>query len=101
MAKISKPFNGDYKMTSNFGWRDLDGNGSKENFHDGIDFALPQGTPVHNIDAGKVVRATVDQYGGAFVDVVADSDGGMARYLHLSRIDVKPGQHVGTGEIIG
>lgn len=96
-----------YRLTSPYGHRpSMIINGvHTPTFHDGADFALPQGTPVHLPPSGSfdgvVVRAMRDQWGGAFVDIVADSDGGMLRLLHLSRIDVKQGQRVKSGDLIG
>lgn len=90
----SKPFEGDYPITSPWGRRG-------DSFHDGIDWAMPIGTPLYCVDGGTVVVASKDQYGGLWVDIVADSDGAMARYVHLDTIEVKEGQKVKTGERIG
>jgi len=73
--------------------------------HDGIDFAYPQGTPVTLPPSGAwdgvVTYAGLDQFGGAYVDVKSDKDGGVARFLHLSRIDVKKGDRVTSNQRIG
>jgi len=103
MAKISKPFSGNYPISSQFGVRRnfmLNGRPYSD-VHDGIDFATPQGTPLFCVDGGTAVRARRDQFGNAWVDIVADSDGGMTRYLHLSRIDVEEGSKVETAQQIG
>jgi hypothetical protein len=96
-----------YPITSPYGAkRTYTVNGVTYNdVHDGIDFAMPQGTPVTlppggSFD-GKVTYAGLDQYGGAYVDVKANSDGGVARFLHLSRLDVHVGQQVTSNQQIG
>lgn len=99
----SKPFFGNYPITSHFGNRPpITVNGElTSSFHDGVDFAMPENTPVFNVNGGVVVFAGKDQYGGLYVDIVADSDGRMSRCLHLNRIDVKFGEKVATGQQIG
>ena len=73
--------------------------------HDGVDFAYPQGTPVtlppDGSWDGTVIVSQLDQHGGGWVDVRADSDGGVARFLHFSRIDVKVGQKVKSNDVLG
>lgn len=90
---MTTPFNGNFPITSPYGMR-----GGK--LHKGYDFGLPQGTPLKAIGNGKITVATLDQYGGAYVDLLLD-DGQKARYIHLSRFDVKVGQRVTEGQIIG
>jgi Peptidase family M23 len=98
MSKICKPFEGSYPITSNFGTRKMSG---RTEYHDGIDFALPLGTKIYNIDAGIVTFAGADQFGGLFVDVKALSDNWTCRYLHLSQIFVAKGQKIQTSQEIG
>jgi hypothetical protein len=62
---------------------------------------MPVGTPLHCIDGGTVTHAGPDQYGGNYIDVKADSDGGTSRLLHLDSIVVKKGDKVSTGQLIG
>jgi hypothetical protein len=96
-----------YPITSPYGAkRTYTVNGVTYNdVHDGIDFGIPQGTPLTLPPGGgfdgKVTYAGLDQYGGAYVDVKANSDGGVARFLHLSRIDVFVGQQVTSNQQIG
>jgi murein DD-endopeptidase MepM/ murein hydrolase activator NlpD len=68
--------------------------------HEGVDFAVPEGTPVRAA-AGGVVR-----FAGARGDygslVVVDHGGGVeTRYAHLSRLDTRAGARVRAGEPIG
>lgn len=91
---ISKPFKGNYIITSPFGWR---WNG----FHDGVDFKCPTGTPVYAVDSGKVIRAEKDWFGGLYIDIVHDSDRRMSRYVHLLNFAVRAGDTVKIGQFIG
>ncbi|MBM3270923.1 MAG: M23 family metallopeptidase, partial [Candidatus Sericytochromatia bacterium] len=84
-------------VTSKFGPRTL---GGKQEFHNGYDIAVPEGTPVKAAAAGKVVE-TGNQPGGAGNYVVIDHGGGYTtKYFHLSTIGVKEGQMVQQGEEI-
>jgi hypothetical protein len=94
----SKPFAGNYPMSSPYGYRILQG---KRHFHTGIDYAIPENTPLYCVDGGVVTFAGVDQFGGKYVDIKAGSDGGITRLLHLNRIDVRYGDRVLTGQRVG
>ena len=101
----SKPFNGDYAVTSGYGSR-KDPFTGKDSHHNGIDFGLPVNTPLFNLEAGVVLYAGVIDYfnpksGNLAVGVKADSDGVVAIYMHMNRIDVKVGQRVGIAQQIG
>ena len=84
-------------ITSPFGWRILWGS---LNFHTGVDIGAAYGTPVGTAASGKVVLAGWD--GGYGRCIVIDHGNGLAtRYAHLSRIDVRLGEKVTRGEVIG
>jgi murein DD-endopeptidase MepM/ murein hydrolase activator NlpD len=67
--------------------------------HTGQDFAVPIGTPVRAVGAGKVVRVTC---GGAFgIEVVIQHPGGyFTQYAHLAAVTVNRGERVATGQWI-
>ncbi|HTT69336.1 MAG TPA: peptidoglycan DD-metalloendopeptidase family protein [Gemmatimonadales bacterium] len=67
---------------------------------DGIGIAVPPGTPVHAIADG-IVRSTrsLGTYGPSIV--VEHGGGFYSVYLYLSEIDVKDGQAVTRGQVIG
>ena len=89
------------RVTSPFGWREnpLLGNGALE-WHTGIDFGAPLGTPVKSSAPGTVVYAEYHQYGGLRI-VVDHGDGVQTTYNHLNDIFVEVGQEVGANEVIG
>lgn len=67
--------------------------------HDGIDIALPIGTPVTAVDDGKILRALENgEYG---ITVVVQHDWGRSYYGHLSKMYVKQGDTMVKGGIIG
>ena len=62
--------------------------------------AVANGTPLHAAAAGTVVTAGLS--GGYGNLVTINSSGGyQTRYGHLSRIDVRPGEQVAAGQLIG
>ncbi|MEU7422536.1 M23 family metallopeptidase [Streptomyces sp. NPDC048362] len=72
--------------------------------HSGQDFAVPSGTEVLAAHSGTVVKAGPNgagdgpAYGNAIV--IKHENGTYSQYAHLSRIDVKIGQGVKTGQHI-
>ncbi|WP_328910854.1 M23 family metallopeptidase [Streptomyces sp. NBC_00234] len=72
--------------------------------HSGQDFAVPIGTKVEAAHAGTVVKAGPNgggdgpAYGNAIV--IKHSNGKYSQYAHLSKINVKIGQTVKTGQKI-
>ncbi|MDO5610406.1 MAG: peptidoglycan DD-metalloendopeptidase family protein [Pseudomonadota bacterium] len=76
-------------------------NGQPGAAHSGMDIAAATGTPIKAPAAGIITFANADLYltGGT---VVLDHGFGISsNFLHLSRIDVKPGDHVRQGQVIG
>jgi murein DD-endopeptidase MepM/ murein hydrolase activator NlpD len=68
--------------------------------HLGVDFGAPTGTPVRTVGDGVVTFAG-RQNGYGNVVQVQHSAGRMTVYAHLSRMDVRQGQHVEQGVRIG
>ena len=68
--------------------------------HEGTDFALPVGTPVLATGDGVVQKATRHPLAGTYV-VIKHGRTLATRYLHLSKLLVKPGQRVKMGDKIG
>jgi murein DD-endopeptidase MepM/ murein hydrolase activator NlpD len=85
--------------TDSFGTRRMF-NGTLASVHKGMDFRAATGTPVRAGNSGVVVLARPLYYEGGCVVI----DHGLGLYtisMHLSRIDVKEGQRVATGESLG
>jgi Peptidase family M23 len=85
--------------TDSFGTRRVF-NGKLASIHKGMDFRAAIGTRVHAGNSGVVVLARALYYEGNCVIV----DHGLGLWtisMHLSRIDVKEGQHVAAGELLG
>lgn len=70
------------------------------NRHTGQDFAVPIGTPVRAVGAGRVVRVAC---GGAFgiQVVIRHPDGYCTQYAHLAALAVDQGDRVTPGQWIG
>ncbi|MFJ6986121.1 MULTISPECIES: M23 family metallopeptidase [unclassified Streptomyces] len=70
------------------------------NRHTGQDFAVPIGTPVKAVGAGRVVRVSC---GGPFgiAVVLRHTDGSFTQYAHLASVAVDQGERVAAGRWIG
>lgn len=68
--------------------------------HNGLDIAADEGTPVKAAAKGTVVDAGEFFFSGNMI-YIDHGQGIISLYAHLSRIDVKPGDAVNTGDIIG
>ncbi len=76
-------------------------NGHFDYRHKGVDIAAPMGTPVQAAADG-VVSLADDSFLLHGQTVIVDHGQGVATlYLHLSQIDVSPGESVKQGQIIG
>ncbi len=76
-------------------------NGTPKNPHYGVDVAAKTGTPIAAPAAGIISLAEADLYltGGT---VILDHGHGLSSvFVHLSRLDVKVGQRIEQGEILG
>ena len=88
------------RVSSNFNPRRLHPIFKTVRPHNGIDYSAPRGTPIYAAGNGKVVRSG---YSGPNGNFVAIQHGGryMTKYLHLDRRNVKAGETVKQGEVIG
>lgn len=87
------------KLSSPFGLKRYF-NGEARNPHSGLDFAAPSGTPVHAPAAGTITLVGDYFFNGKTVFI--DHGQGMVSMLcHLSAIDVKSGERVARGQLVG
>jgi len=68
--------------------------------HNGIDIKAPRGTQVKATCGGKVVLAENNKLTG-YTITIDHGDGVVSTVYNLEKIDVKTGQEVKTGDIIG
>ena len=87
------------KLTSPFGNRDQPTEGAST-YHEGVDLAGPEGTPIYATRAGVVTTARNSSSGGNYV-TINHGDGFSSSYLHLRNYVVKRGQAVSAGQLIG
>ncbi|MGE5042123.1 MAG: peptidoglycan DD-metalloendopeptidase family protein [Candidatus Levyibacteriota bacterium] len=105
-SDLHMPFDSPPKITTKFGERSSDGGISHANDvlgmkgHDGVDFALPEGTPIFAADDGIVedIPPGVESYG---TTIVIKHSWGKTYYGHLSEKNVTVGQAVKKGDKIG
>lgn len=69
--------------------------------HSGMDIAAPEGTPVKAPAAGVVSFADGDLYLTGGTLLIDHGHGVSSNFLHLSRLDVKVGDRVEQGQVIG
>lgn len=69
-------------------------------FHEGMDFSAPIGTPVYATADGRVASASWQGLYGNLIEIEHGYNY-MTRYAHLSSFEVRPGQIVHRGDLIG
>ncbi|WP_326721981.1 peptidoglycan DD-metalloendopeptidase family protein [Streptomyces sp. NBC_00243] len=85
-----------YELSASFG----SGGERWASRHTGQDFAVPIGTPVRSVGAGRVVKVSC---GGAFgIEILVQHPGGYyTQYAHLAAVTVDQGEQVAAGQWIG
>ncbi|TCT01629.1 peptidase M23-like protein [Paralcaligenes ureilyticus] len=87
------------RLSSPFGLRRFF-NGEERSPHSGLDFAVPRGTPV-KAPADGVITIVDDYFFNGNTVFVDHGQGFITMYCHLSAFNVKLGQHVRRGDVIG
>jgi hypothetical protein len=94
--QLRKPFDGNYPITQKYGEKY-----TNEAGHNGIDYALPFGTPVLAASDGEVWKAGIDNTGYGNYVILKHAWNAGTVYGHLRNWNVIPGQSVKAGDIIG
>lgn len=76
-------------------------NGQPGAGHSGMDIAAPDGTPVRAPAGGVVTFASPDLYLTGGTVLLDHGHGVSSNFLHLSRIDVRVGDRIEPGQVIG
>ena len=84
--------------SSSFGWR-IDPITGQSTMHEGVDFLVDTGTPVHAAAGGLVVVAEFHPQYGYMVEIDHGNDF-TTRYAHASRLLVKAGDLVRRGGVV-
>lgn len=88
------------RMASGFGYR-TDPFTKKRKKHWGMDFTAPRGTPIYASGDGKVTRADAGAAGYGKHIRIEHGYGYLSLYAHLSKYNVRKGQKVKRGDLIG
>ncbi len=88
------------RMASGYGWRS-DPFTKARKFHWGMDFTSPRGTPVYATGDGVVERADNRAAGYGDHIRIEHGYGYVSLYAHLSKYNVRKGQKVKRGDLIG
>ena len=88
------------RMASGYGWR-TDPFTKVRKFHYGMDFTAPRGTPVYASGDGKVIRADNRSSGYGNHIRIDHGFGYVSLYGHLWKYNVRAGEIVKRGDLIG
>jgi len=95
---ISSETGGDFPLSSTYGPR-VHSDDLVYDFHRGIDIAVPVGTEIHAIAAGKVVQIESSTSAGGML-VQLEHEGYFSNYIHCSEVEVEVGDVVDPGDVI-
>jgi murein DD-endopeptidase MepM/ murein hydrolase activator NlpD len=88
------------RMASGYGYR-TDPFTKATKFHFGMDFTAPRGTPIYASGDGKVIRADNKATGYGNHIRIDHGYGYESLYAHLYKYNVRAGQHIKRGDLIG
>jgi murein DD-endopeptidase MepM/ murein hydrolase activator NlpD len=69
--------------------------------HTGVDFTAPTGTPIFSVGNGKVTKVEKSSRGYGWQVEINHGYNYITKYAHMSKIDVRVGQKVDRGFVIG
>ena len=93
-----------YPISSSYGYRNpiQTSAGVTSSFHNGIDFAAPEGTPLYSNVTGTVIGSGTLSDGANYIAVQDDKTGYIHWYAHMQQQSpLKKGQHVNVGQFVG
>ncbi|WP_299260154.1 M23 family metallopeptidase [uncultured Aquimarina sp.] len=88
------------RMASGYGWRS-DPFTKARKFHYGMDFSAATGTPIYASGNGTVTRADANSSGYGKHVRIDHGFNYVSLYAHLSKYNVKKGQKIKRGDVIG
>lgn len=97
---LKTPTNKNFKVSSHFNPRRLNPVTKRVAPHNGVDYAMPVGTPLLSVGDGTVIEARRDGAAGNYIAIKHNGQY-TTRYMHLKSIHVKPGEKVKRGQKIG
>lgn len=95
---LTWPVDPDARVTSAFGYRTHPTLGTRK-LHEGVDIAVPIGTPVRSVGEATVSRARFGAVSGKYV-VLDHGHGVTSNYCHGSALHVRRGDTVRQGETV-
>ncbi|MBM9590398.1 peptidoglycan DD-metalloendopeptidase family protein [Leptospira sp. 201903075] len=95
------PVDNDRYVSSNFGTRVDPVTGKVGAFHSGIDLPANIGTPIKAVSDGKVWRTTTTSSGYGMLTILSHKNNIFTYYAHQNERQVKEGDTVRSGDIIG
>lgn len=74
----------------------------KKRFHTGVDWAAPEGTPIHATGSGTIQKAGPNKVRGLHIEI-RHAGGYVTTYSQMSKLapHAKPGTKVSAGDVIG
>lgn len=95
------PVDNERYVSSSFGTRVDPVTGKIGAFHSGIDLPAPIGTPIKAVSDGKVWRTITTSGGYGVLTIISHKNNIFTYYAHQSERQVKEGDTVRSGDIIG
>jgi len=96
-AFLRYPMQRQYRVSSPFNPRRVHPVTGRVAPHNGVDFAMPIGTPILTIGDGVVTRVGNHPFAGKYIEI-RHTGQFKTRYLHLDQILVRQGQSIERGE---
>lgn len=88
------------RMASGYGWRSDPFTKARKR-HWGMDFTAPRGTPIYATGDGRIIRADQRSSGYGKHIRIDHGFGYISLYAHMSKYNVRKGQKIKRGDLIG